>query len=279
MKLYTIDTGYFKLDGGAMFGVVPKTIWEKKNPPDEWNRCTWAMRCLLIEDENRLILIDTGIGNKQHQDFFERFGKHGDASLEKSLTSKGFNFEDVTDVVLTHLHFDHVGGAVSIDRNNNYCLTFPNATYWSTHKHWQWAANPNPREKSSFLEENIKPIEDSGQLKFIAHDKDFGHDQISFYHAHGHTEDMLLPIISYKGYTIAYMADLLPSSFHLPLSFVMAFDVRPLNTMQEKEDFLEKAFQRQYILFLEHDPVVECCSLTKTDKGIRLKESFSLDVL
>ena len=276
IQLHVIHSGFFKLDGGALFGVVPKVLWEKRAEADENNLCDVAMRCLLIEDGERLILIDNGAGDKQDDKFFDRFGKHGEDSLEQSIFNLGFALEDITDVVLTHLHFDHVGGAVKLDADNNYQLTFHNATYWSTKKHWDWATNPNPRERASFLEENIKPIEDSGQLKFIEKDEDFGHPGISFYRAYGHTEDMLLPVIQYKNQTLAYMADLVPSTFHFPLSFVMAFDVRPLNTMSEKQAFLEQAWQDNFILFFEHDPSIECCNLEKTEKGVRLKETFNL---
>jgi glyoxylase-like metal-dependent hydrolase (beta-lactamase superfamily II) len=279
MKLYTIDTGFFKLDGGAMFGVVPKSIWNKTNPADEKNLCTWAMRCLLVEDEGRLILIDTGIGNKQDQKFLSHYYLHGDDSLDNSLAANGFHRDDITDVFLTHLHFDHVGGAVTRD-GEKLVPTFKNATYWSTQKHWEWAVNPNDREKASFLKENILPIQESGRLKFIQ-----GHDGVNFTRnitvkfAFGHTEAMMLPLINYQDKQILYMADLLPSVGHLPMPYVMAYDMFPLQTLTEKKIILTEAFEKNYILYLEHDPVNECCTLQQTEKGIRLKETFNLNEL
>ncbi len=279
MNLYTIDTGFFKLDGGAMFGVVPKLIWNKTNPADENNLCTWAMRCLLIEDGKRLILIDTGIGNKQDEKFFSHYYLHGDASLDSSLAAHGFHRDDITDVFLTHLHFDHVGGAV-IRNGEKLETAFKNATYWSNEKHWDWAVNPNDREKASFLKENILPIQESGQLKFVeVHDNVKFTEQISVRFVHGHTESMMLPLIDYKGKQILYMADLLPSVGHLPLPYVMAYDMFPLQTLTEKKVFLTEALNKNYILFLEHDPVNECCTLQQTERGIRLKETFKLDEL
>jgi len=279
MNLHTIDTGFFKLDGGAMFGVVPKTIWNKTNPADENNLCTWAMRCLLVVEGNRLILIDTGIGNKQDERFFSHYYLHGDATLDKSLQAKGFHRDDITDVFLTHLHFDHVGGAVA--RNGDKLIpAFKNATYWSTQKHWDWAINPNDREKASFLKENILPIQESGQLKFID-----GHEGVSFMgninvkFAYGHTESMMLPLINYKGRQILYMADMLPSVGHLPMPYVMAYDMFPLKTLTEKKIILQEALEKEYILYLEHDPVNECCTLQQTEKGIRLKETFNLNYI
>jgi len=279
MNLHTIDTGFFKLDGGAMFGVVPKTIWNKTNPADENNLCTWAMRCLLVEEGNRLILIDTGIGNKQDERFFSHYYLHGDATLDKSLKAKGFHRDDITDVFLTHLHFDHVGGAV-VRNGDKLTPAFKNATYWSTQKHWDWAVNPNDREKASFLKENILPIQESGQLKFID-----GHEGVSFMgnmsvkFAFGHTESMMLPLINYKGRQILYMADMLPSVGHLPMPYVMAYDMFPLKTLTEKKIILQEALEKEYILYLEHDSVNECCTLQQTEKGIRLKETFNLNVI
>lgn len=279
MNLHTIDTGFFKLDGGAMFGVVPKTIWNKTNPADENNLCTWAMRCLLVEEGNRLILIDTGIGNKQDERFFSHYYLHGDATLDKSLKAKGFHRDDITDVFLTHLHFDHVGGAV-VRFGDKLIPAFKNATYWSTQKHWDWAVNPNDREKASFLKENILPIQESGQLKFID-----GHEGVSFMgninvkFAYGHTESMMLPLINYNGRQILYMADMLPSVGHLPMPYVMAYDMFPLKTLTEKKIILTEALEKEYILYLEHDPVNECCTLQQTEKGIRLKETFNLNVI
>jgi len=279
MNLYTIDTGFFKLDGGAMFGVVPKTIWNKTNPADDNNLCSWAMRCLLAEDEGRLILIDTGIGNKQDERFFSHYYLHGDASLDRSLAALGFHRDDITDVFLTHLHFDHVGGAVVRD-NEKLVPAFKNATYWSNKQHWDWAVNPNEREKASFLKENILPIQESGQLKFISAEdgvKFSSNIQVRF--VYGHTDAMMLPLINYKGKQILYMADLLPSVGHIPLPYVMAYDMFPLKTLTEKKVLLNEAVENNYILFMEHDPVNECCTLQQTEKGARLKETFKLSEL
>ncbi len=276
MKLYSINTGYFKLDGGAMFGVVPKSIWTKLNPPDENNMCNWAMRCMLIEDGERLILIDNGMGNKQDEKFFGYYFLNGDNTLEKSLAKYGFAKEDVTDVFLTHLHFDHCGG--SIERVEDKLLpAFKNAIYWSNEKHWQWATNPNDREKASFLKENILPIQESGQLKFIkAEDGIPFSKNIKVRFVSGHTESMMLPQINYKGNTIVYMADLLPSVAHIPVPYIMAYDTRPLQTLKEKKDFLTEAQQKNYILFFEHDRAIECCNLQLTEKGVRSKDIFVL---
>jgi len=276
MKLHTIDTGFFKLDGGAMFGVVPKTIWSKTNPADENNLCTWAMRCLLVEDGNRLILIDTGIGNKQDARFFNHYYLHGDASLDSSLAKLGFSVGDITDVFLTHLHFDHVGGAVKRD-GEKLLPAFENATYWSNKQHWDWAVFPNEREKASFLKENILPIQESGQLKFIdAEDGAKFTDDFNIRLVYGHTDAMMLPLISYNGKKILYMADLLPSVGHLPIPYVMAYDMFPLTTLNEKKLFLNEALQNEYILYFEHDPVNECCTLQQTEKGIRFRDTFKL---
>ncbi|NII82109.1 MBL fold metallo-hydrolase [Pedobacter sp. SG908] len=276
MKLHTINTGFFKLDGGAMFGVVPKVIWQKTNPADANNLCTWAMRCLLIEEGNQLILVDTGIGNKQDEKFFSHYYLHGDDSMEKSLAQLGFSTADITDVFLTHLHFDHVGGAI-VRENEKLIPAFKNATYWSNEKHWQWAVEPNAREKASFLKENILPIQESGQLKFVAEKENIEWKKdINISFAYGHTDAMMLPKISYKGRTIVYMADLLPSVGHLPLPYVMAYDMFPLKTLTEKQAFLEEAVNNNYILYLEHDPINECCTLQRTEKGIRVAEAFNL---
>lgn len=276
MNLHIIDTGYFKLDGGAMFGVVPKTLWNKHNPADEKNLCSWSMRCLLIEDGNRLILVDTGLGDKQDDKFFGFYDLHGDATLIGSIKKAGFSPEDVTDVVLTHLHFDHVGGAVKYNTDKSVLLpTFPNATYWSNASHWQWATNPNPREKASFLKENILPIQESGQLKFIDNEKS-PFANIDFIHVNGHTEQMMLPVIHYQNQKIIYAADLIPSSFHLPLPWVMSYDVRPLLTMQEKESVLKKAAEEKCILLFEHDPVYEAAVVEQTEKGIKILERGNL---
>jgi glyoxylase-like metal-dependent hydrolase (beta-lactamase superfamily II) len=285
MKLYSINTGYFKLDGGAMYGVVPKSIWQKLNPADENNMCSWALRCLLIEDEGKLILIDTGMGNKQDAKFFGHYYLHGDDTLQKSLAAHGFTTNDITDVFLTHLHFDHCGGALKKE-GDTIIPTFKNATYWSNQSHWQWATQPNDREKASFLKDNILPIEQSGQLKFIPIDaKLFDINKIypsqiiknlSVIIADGHTNAMMLPVINYKNKTIVYMADLLPSAGHIPLPYIMGYDMFPMQTLLEKKDFLTTAQQNDYILFFEHDPVNECCTLQQTERGIRLKEVFKL---
>jgi glyoxylase-like metal-dependent hydrolase (beta-lactamase superfamily II) len=279
MKLHTIDTGFFKLDGGAMFGVVPKSLWSKQQPADELNLCTWAMRCLLIELPNRLILIDTGIGSKQDAKFFSHYHLHGDDTLDRSLKTKGFSRADITDVFLTHLHFDHVGGA--IERvGDRYLPTFPHAQYWSNEAHWNWAVQPNAREKASFLKENIVPIQEHGQLRFVeqAGPQPFGAD-IDIRYMYGHTEAMMLPQIRYKEQTLVYMADLLPSVAHLPLPWVMSYDMFPLKTLSEKESFLNEAADKQYILYLEHDPKHECAILQHTEKGVRLAETFPLSNL
>jgi glyoxylase-like metal-dependent hydrolase (beta-lactamase superfamily II) len=284
MNLYTIDTGYFKLDGGAMFGVVPKTIWNKSNPADANNLCTWALRCLLIEDSNRLILIDTGIGNKQDGKFFSHYYLHGDQSLDDSLKSKGFNKNDITDVFLTHLHFDHCGGAI-IRHEDQLLPAFPKANYWSNEMQWSWAIEPNEREKASFLKENILPILESGRLQMISvPEEDNGEtlsgtgfsDVFRIRFVNGHTRAMMLPQLFYKGRTIVFMADLLPSAGHLPVPYVMAYDMFPLTSLKEKKAFLEEALVGEYILFFEHDPVYECCTLQKTEKGIRAKDFFLL---
>ncbi|MBJ6119969.1 MBL fold metallo-hydrolase [Pontibacter sp. BT310] len=277
MKLHVIDTGFFKLDGGAMFGVVPKTLWQRTNPADENNLCTWAMRCLLIEDGDRLILIDNGIGDKQDARFFSHYYLHGDASLQSSLKAAGFAPEDVTDMFLTHLHFDHCGGGVKYKNDKQELeLVFPNATYWSNDDHWKWATEPNPREKASFLKENILPMQESGHLKFIDPDQPSPIPQFDLIYVNGHTDKMMLPVINYKDHKLVYMADLLPSVGHIPLPYVMGYDTRPLLTMEEKAAFLDKAAEENYILFFEHDAVNECCTVQQTEKGVRLKDTFSL---
>ena len=277
MKLHAIDTGFFKLDGGAMYGVVPKSIWNKLNPSDGNNLCSWAMRCLLIEQDNRLILIDTGLGNKQDNKFFGHYFLHGEQSLIGSLHEKGFSPSDVTDVILTHLHFDHCGGAIEWNAaKDGFRPVFNNATYWSSKSHWQCATQPNPREKASFLKENILPIEESGQLKFIeeALPNDFAGTEFLF--SYGHTEAMVLPKLNYKGHEIIYMADLIPSVGHIPLPYVMAYDTQPLITMEEKKRVLTQAVENNSILFFEHDPVNECCTLKRTEKGIIVDQTFKL---
>ncbi len=299
MKLYSINTGYFKLDGGAMFGVVPKVMWNKLNPADENNLCSWAMRCLLIEDGNRLILIDNGIGNKQDEKFMSHYYLHGTDTLDKSLAKYGFQKEDITDVILTHLHFDHCGGSIE-KQGDKLVPAFKNAIFWSNEAHWNWAIIPNDREKASFLKENILPIQESGQLKFIqpwqastenskipgwhtninsySYKVPFS-ENISIIYVNGHTHAMMLPQINYNGKTIVYMADLLPSAAHIPLAYVMAYDMFPLTTLYEKKSFLKEAVENDFILFFEHDPTIECCSLQQTEKGIRMKEAFKLEEL
>jgi glyoxylase-like metal-dependent hydrolase (beta-lactamase superfamily II) len=282
MKLHTINTGLFKLDGGAMFGVVPKSIWSKTNVPDTNNMCTWALRCLLIEDGDRLILIDNGIGDKQDAKFLNHYFLHGTDTLEGSLAAKGFSRNDITDMFLTHLHFDHCGGSIRYNENRTgFETTFPKARYWSNKAHWEWATKPNPREKASFLKENMLPISESGQLNWIVKESEIGQGSelgknISIRFVNGHTDAMMLPQISYKGKTVVFMADLLPSASHVPLPFVMAYDTRPLLTMVEKETFLRKAADEEYILFLEHDAESECCIVEHTDKGVRVKAQFTL---
>ncbi|MBP7245812.1 MAG: MBL fold metallo-hydrolase [Bacteroidia bacterium] len=276
MKLHTINTGFFKLDGGAMFGVVPKTMWQKLNPPDENNMCTWAMRCLLIEDGNKLILVDNGIGNKQDEKFFGHYYLHGDDTLEKSIRALGFGLDDITDVFLTHLHFDHCGGSVRRTKDGNgFESNFSKATFWSNENHWKWATEPNAREKASFLKENILPIQESGQLKFTNDGADL-FPNVKVKYMNGHTDGMMLPHIQYKGRTIVFVADLLPSAAHLPIPFVMAYDTRPLITLNEKAAFIKEAQEKDYILFFEHDPQNECCDLKMTEKGVRPNNFFKL---
>lgn len=272
MNLYTIDTGFFKLDGGAMFGVVPKVIWEKINTPDAKNLCTWAMRCLLIEEGDRLVLIDCGMGDKQSEKFFGYYEPHG-TTLEASLNQQGFAMDDITDVLLTHLHFDHCGGAIK--REGDLLVpAFKNATYWSQREHWAWATHPNDREKASFLKENIMPIEESGQLKYVEDETIL--PGINYQLAYGHTEAQIIPHIQYKDKTIIYCADLIPSSGHIAIPYVMGYDVRPLMTMNEKKDLLGSAVQNNTFLFFEHDRSVECCTLAETERGIRKGEELRL---
>ncbi len=277
MNVFTVETGNFRLDGGAMFGVVPRVIWEKTNPADSNNFCNWAMRCMLIEDGNRLILVDTGIGDKQDEKFFSHFHLNGDASLEKSLANLGFHCNDITDVLITHLHFDHVGGAVKRD-NDKFALTFPNAQYWSNQKHWDWALNPNPREKASFLQENMMPIQELGHLNFIQNGNELG-ENIELLMVDGHTEQQMIPIVNYKGTKVAFCADLIPSVGHLKLPYIPSYDVRPLVTMQEKGLFLEKAVEENYVLFFEHDANNECCTVKSGEKGLKLDNVFKISEL
>jgi glyoxylase-like metal-dependent hydrolase (beta-lactamase superfamily II) len=276
MQLHTIHAGNFKLDGGAMHGVVPKSLWQKHNPADENNMCSWAMRCLLIEEGNRLILIDNGMGDKQDEKFFGYYYLHGNHNLDSSLAAKGFSRNDITDVFLTHLHFDHCGGSIRKTKNGNgYEPAFPNAVFWSHSKHWQWATHPNPREKASFLKENIMPIQESGQLKFYDEQPDFP-EWFSVETVHGHTESMMLPVIHWKGKKILYAADLLPSHAHLPLPWVMGYDTRPLLTMEEKARILQKIVSEEGLIFFEHDAAVELCSLTQSEKGIKVFQTLTL---
>ncbi|MBS1645851.1 MAG: MBL fold metallo-hydrolase [Bacteroidetes bacterium] len=270
MKLYSVNSGYFKLDGGAMFGVVPKSIWNKTNPADENNMCSWAMRCLLVEINNRLILIDNGMGDKQNEKFFSFYYLHGTDTLEKSLAKHGFCFDDITDVFLTHLHFDHCGGSVKYTDSSRSALTptFKNARYWSNKQHWEWATHPNPREKASFLKENIMPIYESGQLHFIEKEGEWlpGFETLF---VNGHTESMMLPLLHYKNKKVLFCADLLPSVGHLPIPYVMGYDVRPLETLKEKERVLQQAAKEEWLLFFEHDGVNESVTVQNTEKGIR----------
>jgi glyoxylase-like metal-dependent hydrolase (beta-lactamase superfamily II) len=280
MKLYSVNSGNFKLDGGAMFGVVPKTVWNKTNPADENNLCSWSMRCLLVETGNRLILIDNGLGDKQNEKFFSYYYLHGDDSLEKSFAKHGFTFDDVTDVFLTHLHFDHCGGSIKYTdaAKTKLVPAFKNAKYWSNSKHWDWATNPNPREKASFLKENILPIQESGQLNFIDKEGEWlpGFEVLL---VNGHTESMMLPLITYKDSKVLFCADLLPSVGHLPIPYVMGYDVRPLETLKEKERILQQAVSQNWTLFFEHDSVNEACNLINTERGIRAKDIYKITEL
>ncbi len=282
MNLFSIHTGYFKLDGGAMFGVVPKSLWSKTNPPDDNNMCTWALRCLLIEDSGKLILIDNGIGNKQDEKFLSRYYLHGNETLETSLKHAGFSKEDVTDMFLSHLHFDHCGGSIIYNEDRSKLKTnFKNARYWSNAEHWKWATEPNAREKASFLHENILPIKESGQLNLIdgpSEPKEGSQlgSNISILFVNGHTGAMMLPHVKYKDRVVVFVSDLIPSSSHIPLPFIMGYDIRPLMTLSEKQKLLDRAATENWVLFFEHDPDTECCTVHKTDKGVRIKERFSL---
>lgn len=282
MKLYPIEAGNFKLDGGAMFGVVPKSLWHRTNPADNNNLIDIAARCLLVEDGSRLILIDTGMGDKQSDKFYSYYHLWGDDSIDKSLASFGFHRNDITDVFMTHLHFDHCGGTIQYNKDRTVLEpAFKNATFWSNKDHWTWATQPNRREKASFLKENILPMEESGQLKFtslpdnsILKNSGFGFD---IFFANGHTDKQMIPIINYKGKTICFMADLLPTAGHLPIPFVMGYDTRPLLTLDEKEQFLNLAANNNYYLFLEHDAHNPIITVKQTEKGVRLNEVFACE--
>ncbi|MFV0248608.1 MAG: MBL fold metallo-hydrolase [Tenacibaculum sp.] len=274
MQIYPIETGNFKLDGGAMFGVVPKTIWQKTNPADADNLINMSMRCMLVEDGNRLILIDAGLGNKQSEKFFSYYHLFGDFTLDGSLAKLGFHRRDITDVFLTHLHFDHCGGVIQWNKDKTaYLPTFKNARVWSNESHWNWAIKPNAREKASFLKENILPIEQSGQLHFIGEQPK---NQVGFevIFADGHTEKQMLPKVNYQGKTLVFTADLLPTIGHIPLPYIMGYDTRPLISLKEKQTFLQEAADEHFYLFLEHDPYNELCTVKHTEKGIRLEESY-----
>ena len=276
MQLHKIETGNFMLDGGAMFGVVPKTLWEKSYPSNENNLCNWAMRCLLVVDGDRKILIDNGIGDKQDEKFLKHYHLNGDDSLDKSLQAAGYTRDDITDMVLTHLHFDHCGGSIIKTGEDQYETAFKNATYWIGKGHWEWATHPNRREKASFLEENILPIKESGQLKLVEKEGElFPGFNVKFYS--GHTDGQMIPFIQYNGKTIVFTADLLPSTAHVPIPYVMAFDTKPLLTLKEKESFFKEAIENEYVIFLEHDLFNECCTLENTEKGPRVKEVFMLE--
>ncbi|WP_375445057.1 MBL fold metallo-hydrolase [uncultured Fibrella sp.] len=274
MTVQTIDTGFFKLDGGAMFGVVPKPIWQKNFPADDQNRCNWAMRCLLIEVDGRLVLVDTGIGNKQDEKFFGHYALNGDATLENSIRRAGYALNDITDVLLTHLHFDHVGGAV--ERAGDMLRpTFPQATYWTHSDHWAWATNPNPREKASFLRENMMPLQESGQLQFFG-DTYLAIPGLDLVYVDGHTEKMALPKLTIGDRTLLYCADLIPSAGHVPLPYVMSYDVRPLLTMTEKERLLAEAAAGNWILVFEHDATTEAATVEQTEKGVKIRQRGAL---
>jgi glyoxylase-like metal-dependent hydrolase (beta-lactamase superfamily II) len=282
MKLYSINSGNFKLDGGAMFGVVPKSLWQKTNPSDNNNMIDIAARCLLIEDGNRLILIDTGMGDKQSDKFFGYYYLWGNDTIDKSLKQYGFHRDDITDVFMTHLHFDHCGGSIQWNKDRTgYEPAFKNAHFWSNNDHWQWAIHPNKREKASFLKENILPMQDSGQLKFISLPKAniLEQSELNFdvFFANGHTDKQMLPMINYNGKTIVFMADLIPTVGHLPIPFVMGYDTRPLLTLDEKEYFINLAADKNYYLFLEHDAHNEIITVQHTNKGVRLKDTFTLN--
>lgn len=278
MKLYTINAGHFKLDGGAMFGVVPKSLWNQANPADENNMCSWAMRCLLVEHGDRRILIDNGMGDKQDAKFFGHYYLHGNDSVEKNLAAHGFKPEDITDVFLTHLHFDHCGGSIRRDASSNLVPAFPNALYWTHRAHWASATTPNDREKASFLKENILPMQEHGVLRFV--EAADGEEWLPDFRVHivnGHTEAMMLPLLHCNGRKLLYCADLIPSIHHIPMPWIMAYDMRPLDTLTEKKALLQKAADEDWLLYFEHDPVVACCSVQQTPKGVRALQKMSLE--
>lgn len=276
MNLFAIETGNLKLDGGAMFGVVPKSLWSKVYPSDENNLCNWAMRCLLVVDGDRRILIDNGIGDKQDWNFLRHYHLNGEATLEGSLRDVGFGMDDITDVILTHLHFDHCGGSVVWNKERTgYNLAFPNANYWVSRQQYDWALEPNHRESASYLKENILPIEESGKLRLIEEEGEIlPNITVKLYH--GHTDGQAIPHIRYNGRTIVFMADLLPSTAHIPMPWIMAYDTRPIITLEDKQRFYKEAIENDYILFFEHDLYNECCTLQPTDKGVRVADSFKL---
>ena len=278
MRLHALNTGNFKLDGGAMFGVVPKSLWEKRIPADENNLCTWALRCMLVEDGNRLVLIDTGIGDKQEEKFFRHYYRSNIVDLRTALNEKGFSVDDVTDVFLTHLHFDHCGGAVNRKSSGGFELALPNATYWSNDAHWNWAKEPNKREKASFLKENILPVEESGQLKMV-NPGQLSDLPFNVLYADGHTEKQMLPLIDYKGKKLLYAADLIPSHAHFPTPWVMGYDVRPLLSMDEKESVLNQAAQDGWVIVFEHDATIEACTVKRTEKGVVIDDILNISEL
>lgn len=281
MKIYPIEAGNFKLDGGAMFGVVPKSLWTRVKPADDNNMCNWSMRCMLIDYGDRRVLIDTGMGDKQSDKFFGFYYPFGEHTLLGSLKDRGYTAEDITDVFLTHLHFDHCGGAVQKDGEGGYRTTFPKARYWSTKAHWDWAIDPNDRERASFLKENILPIQESGQLHFIERDGRWGKGDIfpgfRAFFADGHTESQMIPYIRYRDKTLVYAADLLPSAAHIPMPYIMGYDVRPLKTLEDKHIFLNSAADQDHIIFLEHDIDNECCTVHHTEKGVRLHRTMTFE--
>lgn len=276
MKFYPIETGNLKLDGGAMFGVVPKVLWSKAYPCDENNLCNWSMRCLLVVDDDRIILIDNGIGAKQDEKWLRHYYLNGDATLESSLAKVGYKPEDITDAILTHMHFDHCGGSVKWNNDRTgYELAFPNATYWTSKQQFEWATKPNRREKASFLKENILPIQESGQLKLIEEEGEYI-PNINFKLFHGHTEGQLIPYIKYNGKTVAFMADLMPSAAHIPMPWIMAYDTKPLQTLKDREKFYQDALNGDFILFFEHDINNEAGTIYNTEKGVRIDKTGKL---